>query len=153
VKGAVHAPVKRCSSYDGSRDSRPLAWSSRRTERLVQTFQWDVGRCFTRGPDCLAPQRRTYGGFFSLVFASIFVPALLTYRAAASRLVDEVYAPPDSIPLDRDYPGETYSQGRSRMEKMLSLDVTVGKLLSSAVGIFAPLGVSFAAAFIPQLSK
>jgi hypothetical protein len=84
-----------------------------------------------------------YGGFFSVLFATMFVPTLMEWRNVAGRLVDEAFPVPEGGNPDADW-----SDGKERMQKMLHLDVGIGTTLTSALGIFAPLISGAVAVFV-----
>jgi hypothetical protein len=88
-----------------------------------------------------------YGAFFALILSVIAVPLVASWRACAFRVVERAYPlPPDGQPT------EDWFSARTRLEKLLHLDVPLVRNPLTALSIFAPLITAALAAFIPQLA-
>ncbi|MBB5856708.1 hypothetical protein ACFQ05_27850 [Amycolatopsis umgeniensis] len=74
------------------------------------------------------------------------MPVLRAWKTRCVRLVDEIYPlPPDARP------SEDWLAGRARLTQLLGSDTTVGKTVTAAFGILAPLAVSVLAVVLPGL--
>jgi hypothetical protein len=89
-----------------------------------------------------------YGAFFTVAFAAVYMPTLLTWRSRARQLVDAVYP----IPGDGK-PDEAWTKGRAALEQLLGINIGVMAQLSGMLAIFGPLVASFFAGFVPQLAN
>jgi hypothetical protein len=89
-----------------------------------------------------------YGAFFTVAFAAVYMPTLLTWRGRARQLVDAVYPVPDD-----GKPDEGWMKGRAVLEQLLGINIGFMAQLSGMLAIFGPLATSFLAGFIPQLAK
>jgi hypothetical protein len=89
-----------------------------------------------------------YGAFFTVAFAAVYMPTLLTWRNRARQLVDAVYPIPDD-----GKPDEGWMKGRAALEQLLGINIGVTAQLSGMLAIFGPLAISFLAGFVPQLAK
>ncbi|MEU3622097.1 hypothetical protein BS329_00520 [Amycolatopsis coloradensis] len=87
-----------------------------------------------------------YGALFTAISLLLYVPVFLAWKTRSVRLVDEIY------PLPRDArPTEDWLAGRARLTQLLGTDATVGKTVTVAFGILAPLAVSALSVAIPGL--
>jgi hypothetical protein len=87
-----------------------------------------------------------YGAALTGVVALVCIPAFLAWRDRALALINAVY------PLPKDArPSEAWSDGRARLTALVSPDVTVGKTVSVALGVLAPLGTALLAYYLPEL--
>lgn len=89
-----------------------------------------------------------YGAFFTVAFAAIYMPTLLTWRTRARQLVDAVYPTPGD-----GKPDETWTKGRAALEQLLGVNIGVMAQLSGMLAIFGPLAASFLTGFVPQLAN
>jgi hypothetical protein len=89
-----------------------------------------------------------YGAFFTVAFAAVYMPTLLTWRSRARQLVDAVYPIPDD-----GKPDEAWMKGRAALEQLVGINIGITAQLSSMLAIFGPLAASFLAGFIPQLAS
>jgi hypothetical protein len=88
-----------------------------------------------------------YGSFFTVAFAAVYMPTLLSWRARARQLVDVIYRTPDD-----GKPDENWMKGRTTLEQLLGINIGVMAQLSGMLAIFGPLVTSFLAGFVPQLA-
>lgn len=87
-----------------------------------------------------------YGALFTAISLLLYVPVFLAWKTRCLRLVDEVY------PLPSDArPGEDWLAGRARLTQLLGTDATVGKTVTAAFGILAPLAASVLSVVLPGL--
>ncbi|OXM48758.1 hypothetical protein [Amycolatopsis alba] len=87
-----------------------------------------------------------YGALFTAISLLLYVPVFLAWKTRCLRLVDELYpVPPDARPT------EEWLAGRARLAQLLGTDTTVGKTVTTAFGILAPLAVSVLAVVLPGL--
>ncbi|MER5934965.1 hypothetical protein [Streptomyces sp. NPDC002054] len=77
------------------------------------------------------------GLFLTIAFASVYVPMLLSWRGCSRQLVNAVYMTPAT-----GKPGESWTQGRARLMRLLGLEVGLVKRLSDALIVLAPLAAS-----------
>jgi hypothetical protein len=89
-----------------------------------------------------------YGAFFTVAFAAVYMPTLLTWRSRARQLVDAVYPTPGD-----GKPDEAWMKGRAALEQLLGINIGVMAQLSGMLAIFGPLAASFLAGFVPQLAN
>lgn len=87
-----------------------------------------------------------YGAFFAVILSVITVPLVASWRACAFSAVERTYP----LPLDGQ-PTEAWFSGRTRLEKLLHLDVPLLRNPLTALSVFVPLITAALAAFIPQL--
>jgi hypothetical protein len=86
----------------------------------------------------------SYGGFFTVLSALIFVPAYLTWQEQVFDLRDQLYP----VPRNGLQPHDWY-QARSDFDVLLSARSSAGSRLATAFGILAPLAGGLVAALIP----
>jgi hypothetical protein len=87
-----------------------------------------------------------YGALFTALSLLLYVPAFVAWRTRCRRLIDELY------PLPADVrPSADWVDGQARLTQVLGADLTVGKNLTAAFGILAPLATSVLAVAIPGL--
>jgi hypothetical protein len=89
-----------------------------------------------------------YGALFTVAFAAVYMPTLLTWRGRARQLVDAVY----QTPVDGK-PDEAWMKGRTALEQLLGINIGLMAQLSGMLAIFGPLAASFLATFVPQLAN
>jgi hypothetical protein len=89
-----------------------------------------------------------YGALFTVAFAAVYMPTLLTWRSRARQLVDAVYPTPAD-----GKPDEAWMRGRTALEQLLGINIGVMAQLSGMLAIFGPLATSFLATFVPQLAN
>ncbi|HSV40296.1 MAG TPA: hypothetical protein VLI04_16160 [Nocardioidaceae bacterium] len=89
-----------------------------------------------------------YGAFFALLVAVLVIPMLLSWRAAARRLVDRAYPINKANSADK-----TQVENRSQLESVLNLDVTLIRNPLAVLSILTPLVTATLAAFLPELGK
>lgn len=87
-----------------------------------------------------------YGAFFALILSLITIPLVAAWRSCAFEVVERAYPlPPDGLPTDE------WLSSRSRLEKLLHLDVPLLRNPLTALSVFLPLVTATLAAFVPQL--
>ena len=89
-----------------------------------------------------------YGAFFTIAFAAVYMPTLLTWRSRARELVDAVYRTPGD-----GKPDEAWMNGRAALQQLLGINIGLMAQLSGMLAIFGPLATSFLAGFVPQLTS
>jgi hypothetical protein len=89
-----------------------------------------------------------YGALFTVAFAAVYMPTLLTWRSRARQLVDAVYRTPAD-----GKPDEAWAKGRAALEQLLGINIGLLAQLSGMLAIFGPLATSFLATFVPQLAN
>ncbi len=87
-----------------------------------------------------------YGAFFAIVLSVITIPLVTAWRSCAFAMVDRTHP----LPADGQ-PTEEWMSARTRLEKLLHLDVPLLRNPLTALSIFVPLITATLAAFIPQL--
>lgn len=84
------------------------------------------------------------GATITGLFAAQYASAVLSWRHAASVLVDAVYGIPEKCKLDQEW-----TAGRAELRQFLDLDVSTMRRISNAVVVLAPL----AASLIPVIAS
>lgn len=88
-----------------------------------------------------------YGAIFTVLGLIVYVPLYLAWRSRVSAFMDRLYP----LPADAR-PSEAWTSGRARLQTLLGADITLGKNLTAAAGILAPLVTSLLAVFIPKIT-
>lgn len=86
----------------------------------------------------------TYGGFFTMLTALIFVPAYVAWQQRVADLRDRLYP----VPGDGLAP-HTWYEARSDLETLLPARPGAASVLAAAFAILAPLAGSLVSALIP----
>lgn len=87
-----------------------------------------------------------YGALFTAISLLLYVPTFVAWRTRCLLFVDQCYP----LPADAR-PTAEWVEGRTRLISVLGADVTVGKSLTTAFGLLAPLAVSVLSVVVPGL--
>ncbi|WP_181771121.1 hypothetical protein [Amycolatopsis pittospori] len=87
-----------------------------------------------------------YGALFTAISLLLYVPVFLAWKARCLRVVDEIYP----LPADAR-PTEDWQAGRARLTHLMGTDNTVGKTVTAAFGILAPLLTGVLSVVLPGL--
>ncbi|QQQ80600.1 hypothetical protein IOD16_16665 [Saccharothrix sp. 6-C] len=87
-----------------------------------------------------------YGALFTAISLLLYVPTFVAWRTRCLLFVDQCYP----LPADAR-PTAAWVEGRTRLIGVLGADLTVGKSLTAAFGLLAPLAVSVLSVVVPGL--